>query len=139
VCPTDPSLLVCSECAPPRANSIQQGLDCATACLDGFFEEDYACTPCTQFNATTCPAGSALVPCGSYTDAGCVPCASDTMPLNNAEWAYLPDYPGGPSAKCAWRCVDGYTARSQPLPAGVVPRWECVAQGTWSVWDLFTV
>jgi len=80
-----------------------------------------------------------LVPCGSYTDAGCVPCANDTMPLNNAEWAYLPDYPGGPSAQCAWRCVDGYTARSQSLPAGVVPRWECVAQGTWSVWDLFTV
>lgn len=138
-CPTDPSLLVCSECAPPRANSIQQGLDCATACLDGFYELDYLCSPCTQFNATTCPAGSLYIPCTSYADSGCVACTNDTMPLNFAEWAYTPSYPDGPNIGCTWGCVDGYTSTYAPMPAGVAQRWECVLTGAWSVWDLFTV
>lgn len=138
-CPTDASLMVCSECDPARSNSFRQGANCATACLDGFYELDYLCTPCTAFDASTCPAGNKFVPCASYADAGCVPCADPTMPLNYAEWAYTPAYPGGPNAQCVWRCVEGYSAQRPPLPEGVAPRWECVGVGTWSVWDLFTV
>lgn len=137
-CPTDASLLVCSICDMPRPNSVLQGNDCASRCQEGFYEWDYVCTPCTTYSSTTCPAGSIVTPCSLYADTACTPCTNDTMPLNFAEWDYAPAAPNGPNTKCAWKCRNGYTARSSPLPA-IVKRWECVAEGAWSVWDLFTV
>ena len=137
-CPTDSSLVACSECDAPRANaSFSGGLDCATECLAGFYELEGACTPCDVFDSESCPAGSVYVPCSAYKDSGCVPCTNASKPLNYAEWGFSPAWPGGPSAGCDWKCISGYEALSKPLAGGVV--WECFAAQAWSVWELFTV
>ena len=139
-CPTSEYLVMCSECEAPRPNSaFNGGLNCATSCLEGFFELDGACTNCTHFNASSCPAGSLLVQCSAYADAGCVPCANSSMPAAFAQWVYASDAPGGPSVSCAWECQAGYTPTFAPLPAGVAPVWECKQAGSLSIWDFFTL
>ena len=138
-CPTDPAMVMCSPCGPARANAaFNGGLDCATDCLPGFYESDGECVPCTGYSRSTCGAGQRHVPCARYSDAACVPCVNSSKPLNFAEWAYTPALPGGPSARCAWRCADGYTPQAPALP-GVVDAWQCVREGDWTVWDLFTL
>ena len=131
-CPTDPSLYVCKDCPQIRANARYNGLDnCATSCLDGYYESDLECVRCTEFNATGCPAGNYLAQCGAYYDSECLPCANATKPDFFSVWAPTPN---GPSLSCLWECIVGYTA--QELSFGL---WKCVEEGGWSMMDLFTV
>lgn len=137
-CPTDAKLFVCVDCPPVRANAVPNGLDnCATKCVDGFFESDDECTPCTQFDDITCPAGNNLIPCGVYSDAACVPCANASMPLYYAR--YVTGERGLPSASCAWECIEGYTARSSAWVGDGTDIWMCAKERAWTVFDIFTV
>jgi hypothetical protein len=137
-CPTDARLFVCADCPPVRANAVANGLDnCATACVQGFYELDGVCVPCSQFNNVTCPSGNILIPCGTYTNAGCAPCANSSMPLYYARYAVSRG--GGPSTSCAWECIEGYTAKSLSWVRGGTDIWDCVKEGAWSMFDIFTV
>jgi hypothetical protein len=125
-CPTDAGLVMCSDCGPARANSrLNGGLDCATDCLDGFYELDGECVPCS---VVACGAGARRVACSRYADAACVACVNSSMPANFAVWA----------ADCSWRCADGYSLAPPALP-GVSSAWQCLEANKWTVWDLFTV
>lgn len=137
-CPTDARRFVCVDCPPPRANATPNGLDdCATACLEGFFEADGECAACSVFDGRSCPAASILVPCGAYSDAACVPCANASMPLYYAQWVGAGQ--DGPSTSCAWECLQGYSARSSAWVGDGTDIWACAKEGTWSLFDLFTV
>ena len=136
-CPTDASRFVCVDCPPTRANAVPNGLDnCATSCVEGFFEMDGECVGCAGFNATTCPAGNILVPCGVYSDAACVSCTNASMPLYYARWVGGGDQP---SMSCAWECIEGYTAKSSAWVGDGVDIWICAKASAWSMFDLFTV
>jgi Tyrosine-protein kinase ephrin type A/B receptor-like len=139
-CPTDNSLVLCSQCPTPRDHSYPNGKrNCTTECLDGYYELEGMCTSCSQFDRISCPAGWIHVQCGKFYDASCVPCANSTMPLNWAVWTYSPLVQDGPNAMCTWGCAEGYTPQPILLPEGLGPVWECVQVGAWSVWDLFTL
>lgn len=142
-CPTDASLYVCADCGAPRPHASFNGVDnCATACWDGYYELDGECVACSAFNASSCPAGMALTPCGAYYDAECLQCASDTKPDYHSEWVYDGGGdPAGPSRRCEWRCADGYTARrvTEAVVGGPAALWVCMADAAWSMLDLFTV
>ena len=128
-CPTEAGLLICAPCPPLRANAAWSGLNCASSCLAGYYEDDtQACVGCTRFNQSTCGPGYYVVPCAAYADAACAVCSNASMPASYAQWG----------AACAWECEAGYTAVQTPLPAGVAPLWQCV-KAAWSLWDLFTV
>lgn len=135
-CPTDPTLVSCSACDAPRPNSkFNGGLDCATECLDGFYELDGECAPCDAYDAESCPAGNLYVACGAYSNSGCVPCVNSTKPLNYAEWEYAPESGGGPNARCEWKCVNGYIPKETFLAGG----WECREPDALSFWDIFAI
>ena len=140
-CPTDPDRFICSECAETiRANSHLNGArDCATSCNTGYFERDNECVRCADFDQFSCTNGSLHVRCGLYSDAACVPCVNDSMPLNYAVWKYSPLLAGGPNAVCEWTCEPGYVPTQTPLPGGVPSAWECVLAGAFNAWDLFTI
>jgi hypothetical protein len=138
-CPTDPSLFVCVDCPPVRANAAPNGLDdCATTCIEGHYELDGECVACTLFDATSCPSGNALVQCGLYSDAACVACVNASKPLYYAQWVGASS---GPSKSCAWECMAGYTAKALTLPVmdGDSGMWICAKENTWSIFDMFTV
>jgi hypothetical protein len=125
-CPTDAGLVMCSDCGPVRSNArFNGGLNCATDCLQGFYELDGECVACS---AVACGAGARRVACGVYADAACVPCVNGSMPANFAVWG----------EDCSWRCADGYTLAPPALP-GVSSAWQCVKANVWTVWDLFTL
>lgn len=139
-CPTDASLLVCSDCPPKRDNADFNGADnCATSCIGNFYERDGACVPCTTFNATTCPMGNQVAACGAFYDASCAPCENATKPLYYSQW--VNDTNGGlkPSQSCAWQCIEGY------MPAPIAWKdtsfavWECTKANTWSLFNMFTI
>lgn len=137
-CPTDAGLFVCVDCPPVRANAVPNGLDnCATGCVEGFFESDDECIPCTLFDDITCPAGNSLIPCGVYNDAACAPCANASMPLYYAQ--YVTGDIGSPSVSCAWECIQGYTAKSSAWVGDGTDIWICAKEKAWSMFDLFTV
>ena len=131
-CPTDGTLYVCTDCPPIRQNASYNGVDnCASACWDGYYELDGKCTPCTDFDATTCTNGSYLKACGDFYDAECLPCVNGSKPEYFSQW-HAEVF--GPSLSCAWECVEGYNARQ--IAPGL---WECASADEWSLWDLFTV
>jgi hypothetical protein len=138
--PCGGELYMCSDCPPPRANAAFNGQrDCATSCNPGHYEADGECVRCGEYNRAACPPGNRFVGCGSYADAGCVACVNASMPLNFAVWAYRADAPDGPSLACEWACEAGYSPKRPGLPGWVDAEWECVKEGEWSVWDLFTL
>ena len=131
-CPTDPSLYVCTDCPEIRANAYYNQLDnCATSCLEGFYELEGVCVPCREFSAAECAAGNYVAQCGAYSDSECLPCRNDTRPDFFWKWVETPD---GPSRSCGWECIDGYTEKE--LSPGL---WACSGGGEWSFMDLFTV
>jgi hypothetical protein len=120
-------LYVCSDCPPPRAHStFNGGRDCATSCDAGYFEQEGECRKCSIYNETNCPVqnGLKIVQCTSYADSDCKECFNVTKPLYYSQWGQ----------DCSWSCVAGYKA-SKALPDGTI---ECVKEGAWSLWDLFT-
>ena len=136
-CPTDPSLFVCVDCPPARANSAPNGLDdCATSCVTGYYEMDGECVACTQFSEISCPSGNALVPCGLYSDAACVPCVNASKPLYYVQWT---GNWGAPSTTCEWECIAGYTAQALTRTTGDTGIWTCTKDNAWSIFDMFTV
>jgi len=136
-CPTDDRLFVCVDCPSVRANAAPNGLDnCATSCIEGFFEQDNECVRCTLFDQTSCPTGNRLIPCDVYSDSSCVPCVNESMPLYYAQWVSTPN---GASTECAWECIQGYTARSLAWVPNGINIWMCEKESEWSINDLFTV
>ena len=136
-CPTDAGLFVCVDCPPPRANSIPNGEDdCATSCVEGFYEFDDECVECTQFNGVSCPGGNLLIPCGRYSDAACAPCTNASKPLYNAQWV---SPIGAPSTSCNWKCVEGYNEKSTAWVVDGIEIWACVKDNAWTLGDIFTV
>ena len=143
-CPTkstNPSLLyTCSECPPIRANSFPNGKDdCATDCQPGYYDREGVCTACRTFSSSTCSAGYIHTACGKYTDADCAACFNVTKPIYYSEWSLVPSYPSGPNSMCNWKCQAGYTARSAKWVDASSLEWECVEDGSWSLWNLFTL
>lgn len=137
-CPTDTTKFVCVDCPPARANSEPNGLDnCATACVQGFYDKDDECTQCSRFNATACPAGNILIPCGTYTDSACAPCFNASMPQYYAR--YIEPSGLDASMSCAWECIEGYIAQSTAWIGDVTEIWACVKQKTWTLMDIFTI
>lgn len=136
-CPTDPALYVCVDCPTSRANSIPNGEDdCATSCIDGFYELDGECTECTQFSDTSCSTGSVLIPCGNYSDAACAQCANASKPLYYSQWVSTG---WGPSSSCDWECIEGYSAKSSAWVGDGIEIWMCVKESAWTLSDIFTV
>ena len=136
-CPTDSRLYVCTDCPPVRANAAPNGKDnCATSCVEGFYELDSECARCARFNATSCPTGSILIQCGPYSDAACAPCANESKPLYYSQYV---EAHSGPSTSCAWECIQGYTARSSAWVGDGTDIWVCAKESAWSIFDLFTV
>jgi len=127
-CPTSPSLFVCSDCPAPRQHaSFNQERDCATSCDQGHYEKDGECTACTDYTVTNCPviSGFQVVPCSPYADSECRDCLNLSKPLYYSQWGL----------DCTWTCIEGYKT-SKALPDGSL---ECVKEGSWSLWDLFTI
>lgn len=139
-CPTDMSLLVCSECPNPRLNSVFNGQrNCATSCNAGFYELDGECVVCTKYSKATCSEGNRFVDCTPYADAGCIACVNASMPHSFAVWSYVSDSSNGPNLLCEWECEFGFSPKHTPLPVGITASWECIKEGEWNVWDLFTI
>jgi hypothetical protein len=136
-CPTDETLYVCVDCPPGRAHSVPNGEDdCATACVEGFYELDEECVECMRFDGASCQAGSILIPCGIYSDAACAQCTNASKPLYYAQWAGTA---GGPSTSCAWECIAGYSAKSATWVGDEIEIWMCIKENAWTVSDIFTV
>jgi hypothetical protein len=143
-CPTkspNPGLLyTCSECPPIRANSFTNGKDdCATDCVIGYYDKEGECTSCRIFDSSTCPAGFIFTRCGMYTDADCTACVNATKPLYYSEWSLVSTRAMGPNTACNWKCKTGYVARSAQWVDASSLEWECVEEGSWSLWNLFTI
>ena len=136
-CPTDTSLFVCVDCPPVRANAVPNGQDdCATECMEGYFESDGECTACTLFDEISCPSGNAIVECSAYSDTVCASCVNASKPFYYSQWIGTL---GGPSKSCEWECIAGYTAKALTLVTGDTGLWTCTKDNTWSIFDLFTV
>ena len=90
------------------------------------------CEKCTEFNATSCPAGFVFIECSSwlYRDAACdTECNAmeHGKPVENSEWVLTTidekwnivkneGHGSGPNVACMWDCVKGY--KKQILNAG---------------------
>jgi len=139
-CPTDASLYICRDCPAKRSYSYFNGGDnCTTSCWSQYFESDLQCVRCTVFNASTCPIGNYLIPCGPYNDAYCAPCANASKPLYNSVWATDNLDPSGPSLSCDWQCAAGYHTKQAGWGGGYFSAWSCAKDGSWSVSDMFTI
>lgn len=126
----------CGACTnkPAHSHYVLGESPCSWSCDQGYFSTVFSgtCEPCTQFNATTCPAGRIFSMCSDYLhrDSACdQECsAEDTLkPAENSEWVLTrydesynllaaPAGEAGPNAGCLWRCSDGY--RLQRLAEG---------------------
>jgi hypothetical protein len=107
---------------------------CAWACDEGYFSRvgESVCEKCTEFNATSCPAGFVFIECSSwlYRDAACdTECNAmeHGKPVENSEWVLTTidenwkivknkGQSDGPNVACMWDCVKGY--KKQVLNAG---------------------
>lgn len=134
-CTTSSSGRACAPCEghPPNSHLVPGKFPytCSWQCDEGYFSpledrSEAVCQPCTQLDATSCPAGYLYSSCSdlSHRDASCdIACRPSQYgkPVENSEWVLTMASPDGtslvenvaldmsiPNAGCMWRCVAGY-------------------------------